>query len=436
MGRNEIQDTPYSISVMPADLIENLQASTVDKLFRINPITQTNFMQNENNIVTTNIRGFNVLDYTEDGVRSNNAYGVSLEEVERVEVLSSLSSFLYGAGDVGGSVNYVLKRPTPTPFASLTVGNFGVGNEGGSQYYGHLDVGGPIDSQGKLGFRANLLLSDGNLPVAYQSLYRNLASLALDYHITDKMLLQLGAAHQDYKMHGQTASWSAATGAMHGSAPDVDQTYSQPWAYNHTESNKGSIKYTYTINDQFALRAAYKYQEDERSFVGNVSNTLQANGTYTQLLQAWAPNIWDNFGGYAFLDSRFNIASIQNKITVGYSGNQSTNGLHQNNASLGANLTLTGLTFSNPYRPEPIFPTYGTLPSYVATRNSYQSIIIGDEITFNKQWSALVGVNDADIFAKNTFSGSAVSDYNKSAWTPTASVIYKPLPFLTTVSFR
>jgi hypothetical protein len=35
-SQTPIQDLPYSINVMSQDLIENLQASTVDQLFRIN----------------------------------------------------------------------------------------------------------------------------------------------------------------------------------------------------------------------------------------------------------------------------------------------------------------------------------------------------------------------------------------------------------------
>ena len=35
-----------------------------------------------------------------------------MEDLERVEVFSGLSGFLYGAGNVGGTVNYILKRPT------------------------------------------------------------------------------------------------------------------------------------------------------------------------------------------------------------------------------------------------------------------------------------------------------------------------------------
>ncbi len=63
---------------------------------------------------------------------------------KRIEVLNGLSGFLYGGANVGGAVNYVLKRPTSTPIANLTLGNYG-----GGQFFTHADLGGPIHVDGR-----------------------------------------------------------------------------------------------------------------------------------------------------------------------------------------------------------------------------------------------------------------------------------------------
>ena len=60
-------------------------------------------------------------------------------------------------------------------------------------------------------------------------------------------------------------------------------------------------------------------------------------------------------------------------------------------------------------------------------RTEYENWIIGDDIKFNQQWSALVGVNYAGIT-----SGSQPSAYDKSAVTPSLSLIYKPIPQIST----
>jgi iron complex outermembrane receptor protein len=44
---------------------------------------------------------------------------VSTEELERVEIMNGLSGFMYGAGNVGGTTNYVLKRPSYQKIALL-----------------------------------------------------------------------------------------------------------------------------------------------------------------------------------------------------------------------------------------------------------------------------------------------------------------------------
>lgn len=425
--RRKIEDTPYSISVVPSEMIKNLQMSRNDQLFRINPLTQTTSLQNMNNIANNvNIRGFFLLPNSQlqDGFRTSTAYGVSLEEMERVEIFSGLTGFLYGGGTVGGLVNYVLKRPTPEHMANLTVGNYG-----GSQYYAHGDFGGPIDSKGKFGYRVNLFYQDGDTPIESQHLRRNLASVAFDWHITNRMLLQVDGSHQDYDITGQQVlNWTVPVGVTRPDLPG-DKLFGQPWSSNHTETNKGGIKLTWDISDVFTFRAGYRYQQDSRTFIGNAANTIQANGTYSQFISRWAPNTYVNHSVYAFLDSKFRLFNIVNKVTAGVSGYRYYNVLHRDNASF---LTLTGLTFDNPFRPQPVFPPNGIQQSWAPIKQGIENVTLGDEIIFNEQWSAIAGVNWTTIKDFSGFNTASPSDYNKSAWTPTGSIIYKPLPWLST----
>ncbi len=63
----------------------------------------------------------------------------------------------------------------------------------------------------------------------------------------------------------------------------------------------------------------------------------------------------------------------------------------------------------------------------------YENLQFGDEVKFNEQWSALVGVNRTVIQAVQYGTTSAVtSDYDKAALTPTVSLRFKPLPWITT----
>jgi iron complex outermembrane receptor protein len=424
-GQKKLLDTPYSISVMSSDLIKNVQANSPEELFRINPLTQTTYPQTMNGTSAANMRGFYVLTPAVDGIRNNTAYGVFIEEIDRIEILDGLSGFLYGGGNVGGLVNYVLKRPTNTPLADVTVGNYG-----GSRYYVHGDFGGPLGNDEKFAYRLNVVTQNGNTVVNDQSVKRNLFSGAIDWHVTDKFLFQVEAAHSEYDQKGTApAGWNVASGVKHPAAPDASTLYSEPWTFNNLTTNRAGANIKWDLNDNLKVRAAYQYQQDNRT-LRNVSNTLQANGTYNQAPTMWAENLFTNQGYYFYVDDHFQTGSVDNKLTVGYSAYTYWNTLHQNNASNPA--AFTGLTFADPYRAQPVWPVYGTLPMYTPVRQDYKNWIIGDDLKFNEKWSAMAGINHSTIHTSSAYAGSIATNYDKSANTPTLSLIYKPTSWLST----
>jgi iron complex outermembrane receptor protein len=84
---------------------------------------------------------------------------------------------------------------------------------------------------------------------------------------------------------------------------------------------------------------------------------------------------------------------------------------------------------------QPIVPNYGQFLVKVATE-SQTNVVIGDSIKFNDQWSALLGVNYATI-AQQSFNTvlppyGLNSEINQSKLTPTYSLIYKPVSWVTT----
>jgi iron complex outermembrane receptor protein len=101
-GRS-LQDTPYSVNVFSEELIENLQATTPDQVYRVNPTTQLIRAQHENNQPRIMMRGFTVQRSYRDGVPDDQYnHTATMEDTARIEVLNGLSGFMYGANNVGG----------------------------------------------------------------------------------------------------------------------------------------------------------------------------------------------------------------------------------------------------------------------------------------------------------------------------------------------
>jgi iron complex outermembrane receptor protein len=83
--------------------------------------------------------------------------------------------------------------------------------------------------------------------------------------------------------------------------------------------------------------------------------------------------------------------------------------------------------------PEPVWTAYGVLSTYDNRKNKNLVFTIGDDISFNDQWSALIGVTHARIgFDAYTVDSGKISSYEKDDITPTVSLIYQPRPWLTT----
>lgn len=427
LGGMELRNTPYSFSVVTRDLLQNVQAQSPDDVYRINPSTLTQTPQLSGWAPMVKIRGFNSYDRAEDGLRRSYGFATSLEDKERVEVLSGLSGFLYGAASPGGMVNYVNKRPTPDRLNSITVGNYG-----GSQYYVHGDFGGPVDDNGKVGYRVNLVRQDGDTAVDDQKIDRTLASLALDFNITDRFKLELGASYSDYKMRSPTAYWFVGEGVSRPKAPDSSKDWGQPWIRDETESRKWMARMTYEASDHLTLRVAHLREYQDRPVQYHTMNSIRPNGQYVQLRQKVGETKTESEAWQALADISFDTWQVGHKITLGYYGymdKQWQNTYFPNTGYVGP-YSLDSPT----HVPEPAWPSDASKRTYYASRIRNDNFMIGDLIRFNDQWSALVGINRSTIKSMERDANGAPGqpDYDRGRNSPNASLMFSPTPWLTT----
>ncbi|WP_350283843.1 secretin and TonB N-terminal domain-containing protein, partial [Nitrosomonas sp.] len=67
-GERSLRDTPYSMSVVPSDLIENVNAQNMGQIFKMNPLTQEPNIQNFTGVPLVTIRGFQTSSPVYDGI--------------------------------------------------------------------------------------------------------------------------------------------------------------------------------------------------------------------------------------------------------------------------------------------------------------------------------------------------------------------------------
>ncbi len=420
----KLQDTPYSITVISEELIENLQAMSPDQIYRVAPTVQLTRPQSAGDQAYVNMRGFEVRRTYRDGAPIGVFnHGVATEDVEHVEIFTGLSGFLYGPGNVGGMINNVSKGPTAERMNRVTLGN-----TGGSNYYLHGDFGGPIDSGGRLGYRINGVWQDGETAIDNQDIEKQLISGAVDWHMTDTLLWQFNASYRDYETEGRTADWALAPGVARPSAKDIDssKSWSQPWARSFFETELYGNRLRWDPSEMFALRAAYSYGKTRRN-QGFTTNTIQSDGTYTQsLFSQYVDRFVDRETtietAQAFGDVLFDTGIVAHKLTIGV---QHVDQAQSRPRNTNPPITYSGLTLNRPtYFDKPVI-------AYLdggARRHSDQSdttLSIGDDITFNEHWSVLAGLAHSTIELP-------ADGYEESAVTPNISVVYKPVEAIST----
>ena len=422
----KLQDTPYSITVFSEDLMKNLQATSADQVLRINPTLQLTRTQSENNQPTMILRGFNFYSSYRDGVPDDQyGHATTIEDTERIEVFNGLSGFLYGAGNVGGLLNYVSKRSTDERLNELTA--YSLGNKAWNL---HGDFGGKFDAEGRFGYRLNLARQRGETPIKGQAIDRDLYSLILDAKPRNDLYLMVSAARLDYDVLGSQASW-VATAATRPSANALrnDRSYGPGWTRRWYQTNRYMAKAEWDVNAALRLRAAYLKSDGTRNYAGSpATNTFTSRTTYNQVItNIYAPGVTDvlsyqhDESGAAYADFSFSTGRIGHKLTAGYQYSDSG----QDRWSQGAERIDGGASSIDApryiSRPDTVAPTLrGTRSEWFSTIK--KSVVLGDDIVFNERWSLLAGLAYTTI---------STNHEERSALTPSVSLLFRPIPDLT-----
>jgi iron complex outermembrane receptor protein len=442
LGNQPMKDTPFSVHVVSSDMIDNLQATSTSDALKYDPTVRAQLGSNFSSNYFM-IRGFTSSPFgptsnaTVDNMRET-ALFEPVEDKERIEVQDGPASFLYGFAAPGGTVNYELKHPTETTLNRVTSGDYG-----GEQGYLHGDFGGPIDPEGRLAYRVNILkVAAGNVGVDGETHKRELYTGALDWRLTTDTVWSFDASHFDRDIRGQQGIFLADSYSV-PKAPDLSKNYGAPWSFTHDQYDRYGTSIISTLNDIFAVRSAFRYSETRNSALGVRDALVGNNGTYDYQLQVKGTNGYNTTQGYSFVDAKFDTFGIDHKVTFGVADDHVI-GLTDNpdpNASpystAADNLTLSSSMTSNILSPNApnAYPNINLSQQLSETsRTNLRTIIAADKMTLNNQWSVLGGLNmprlETISYATNT--GVPGAGYIKDQVTPAGAVMFKPIPAVTT----
>ena len=420
LGAKTLLDTPYSITVVGAEDIARRQATTIAQIFIDDPSVFSFATAGTTNWWGTQIRGLGVRNYYIDDVPLMLYWGgdYPLEAVESVEALKGLSGFMYGFGAPGGTISYRTKRATAEPLLTTEIGY-----RTSSDVFAHLDAGGPLTQDGRLGYRLNIA---GETGTTYNEARNNrwLASAALEYAITPDLKWYATGTYEDSKLEAEPFQiyWYAYQDAElprptydYGKL-NVDNSYYM----SHTLSTATGLDWQ--VAPGWSAKLTYGYN----------SKLHHSNKMFATILNE-AGDYVGNAYNFAWLDkSHFAQAMVQGEFTTGPVRHAIVAG-----ASLIASNSYPSNEFywsedftGNIYEDQDFLVT--RTPDYSLSddpsRERQHALFLSDTLYLGDHVQAIVGARYTRYKLLATLADPA-GGYRTSALSPTFALVLKPAPW-------
>lgn len=428
LKRRAMLDTPLSINVLDRTFIENRFATSLPDLLKYMPSSQMEARGGADvgRPQTRGMQGNPVSNSHLDGMNVVATTAQPIEMLERVEVINGLTGAFYGPASPAGMFNFIQKRPTDTFY-----GRFSGSHATSSALLAHGDFGGHVGEAKNVGYRINLLKEQGAGYVKGSDLNRDLVSGAFDLHLSDKTLIELNASYYNFERFGYPGGFAYGNAIRLPDAPDPTRVgYGQTFSGFDLETTTYSGRIKHEFNDNWSFTGGVLHQTADR-WLPTVTNALTSSlGAYNNSLSPSVTGRFQVLSNTANLNGTVFTGDIKHELVVGTTGF-----IWDIYSALNTtpSIPLGAASIANPVQwPTPAGITkHG--PRYIASSNGQQVAIVGDTITFNSYWSAMLVGSYSWFDVKNyNTSGVLTGGYKEEGFSPTAAIMFKPKSNITT----
>jgi iron complex outermembrane receptor protein len=431
LGTTPLIDTPYSIGILPHDLIENSQAINFKDVSKYLPLVAYQEQQGPDVLrpQTRGMQGGNFQNTKLDGMTIFITVPLAMEQFEQIEVVNGPSASLYGPANPSGIFNFVSKRPTESDLREVTA-SYNSNSIGTAK----VDLGGRIDPGGIFTYRLNALYGSGEGYVDESHQRRTLGDLGVDIHPWDHGVLELN--YSDYRLINKGfPGWFTYNETLHlPPAPDPSRVgYGQSYAGVDLHTRIGTARIKQDLGSNWHLVAGILNQDGSRNMNTPVNNLTSNAGAYTSsFANGFAPHFIIT-SDTAYLNGNFTTWGVGHDFTFGTAGYRA----QQYSVSTPATAASVLLGKANIYSPV-VFPEPAAGPPFVLANydssNIYQQgFNINDTLRFNDYWLARLGASQ-DWFHTDNYNAKSVqtSKYANHGVSPTGSLMFKPAANMTT----
>lgn len=256
----EVVDTPQSVSVIGADLIEDFGFDAINDALAVVPGVQVEQVETDRTYYTA--RGFDISWLMVDGLATPNVYGPtsgSLDTVfySQVEVVRGANALLSGIGNPAGTINFIRRRP-----GGETGGSAALSYGSWDTVRGEADLDLALDDSGNWGLRATGAITSGDSYLRDYTSDRYAGQLILAGELAPTVSVALGYSHQ--QNNADNVLWGALPLiATDGSPTDcpVGTSTTQDWTFWDTTHTSGFAEVALALANDWTLKTVLTRQD-------------------------------------------------------------------------------------------------------------------------------------------------------------------------------
>ncbi|MEN3973404.1 TonB-dependent receptor [Sphingomicrobium sp. XHP0235] len=426
LGDQAAENLPFNIRAFDETLIYNQQPLTIGEVLENDPTVRTTYGFG-NAAEQFVIRGFSLFG---DDVGVNGLYGIAPRQLiapelfEQVQVLNGSSAFLNGAAPggsgVGGSVNLLLKRAAEDR-TRATATFVGEGHVGGS-----FDVGRRFGAGREWGVRINGAYRDGEVSIDREDRRVGVIGGAVDYD-GGAVRASLDLAYQAVRVDSLRPKVTLLADSI-PEVPGASDNYAQDYTYTELADLFGTLNLEVDVAaDTLVYAKAGARRGDEEGIYGGIQVLDAATGAASS-------------GFHSFIPYEQDSAALETGVRAGFSTGSVTHSVN-----IGGNMVWqqdrTAYDFYSPfdtnlYAPQQVAlqPTAfagGDLDDpFPITERRLGSLFASDTIGLWDERILLTAgarLQHLDIQRFSYFGGALDAEYAKSAVTPVAGLVVKPV---------
>jgi len=415
-----IMETPFSVQVVPKQVLEDQQVVRLDQAVRNVAGVNTSSL-NQGNTDGFIIRGFqNNITYR-DGMLLPTFLGGGttkreMANLERVEVLKGPGSILFGRSEPGGIINMVTKQPLATPYYSLQ-------QQFGSYdfYRTTIDATSPLTKDDTLLYRLNMSYETAGSFRDFVDSERVFIAPVLKWNISQRTQATFELEYQHFD--GTNDPGIPNIGSRPANVP-INTVLLEP-AFTKTKGDRvlAGFNWSHEFNDNWKINHRFNYENFDYSSASLFFSAAAQNGDITRRLNIFPVNVSDRYFNTLNLAGKFSTFGANHKALFGFDSyviNERSQGNCCQEApafNIFDPVYLTGLPALN--------PSNNTSNNY--TQNWY-GLYIQDQIELPYDFHILAGVRYDNADSTDNKIGKVTSDENYLS--PRGGVLWRPIPWL------